>query len=293
MGLLLILANCWFPNPLGFAIAVDPHDLNRSTYVRLLLVDLFLDKPPNSTKVGNTRIEYSLRSEDGKSPVGTFAWAGTPSGEHMPSIAGDAEFYDVRNQSSGVFSVDNNAHDRPLLGSYFARWKIGFKNVVQQWHHLFHERGYSTVQRASRLNGPLGKGLKVNSLPSRHAHYGEVHLSSVPNLAGIRLFVAFGVGGPAVSGNHDFHIGPYESYGSAVQGAFTGDKGRNGLKHEQPKWIRHRYLSPTICWRDRGGDTTCSGDSEDIDVSLDGKKWFHAMGEYCPDRLPEWRFGIR
>jgi hypothetical protein len=29
-------------------------------------------------------------------------------------------------------------------------------------------------------------------------------------------------------------------------------------------------------------------DDEDIDVSFDGKTWFHLSGTFCRDNLPQW-----
>lgn len=51
------------------------------------------------------------------------------------------------------------------------------------------------------------------------------------------------------------------------------------------KWIRHRYRGDAWCWPDRSGANVCDMSGEDIDVSADGKKWLHVIGEICLDNI--------
>jgi hypothetical protein len=298
----LVLANVGFVwNPLVFAGAINSHKLQRSTNwghnsssARLSggVTDLLLDILPNRIDGCFARVQSTCGSQYGQTSIeAILARTAYHRGRSQRPVSCDRELHGGERELASIAAIDDYTHDLPLSDCNLSGWKVGSENAFQQWDHLFDKGGYSIFQRAFGLERTFRDAFKISFAPIDLANQGEVHLANVRDLTHIGLSVPVAIRRSAVRGDGNLFIGSQYRDGCPVRKVVTARKKGDTEKEWQPKWIRHRYVGlTTSCWVDGAdGPETCSERSIDVDVSKDGKIWFHAFGESCLDQLRQWK----
>jgi hypothetical protein len=166
--------------------------------------------------------------------------------------------------------------------------RLSYKNV-EPVDDLFNPAVPATVSRS----GDYSKNIKSGGRVGCHTIHRNESVPDLPNLA-----KRFRNGRPAainllaIRSKDNYLWRPNCDNGCAVH-CFTVNKTKQHAKKqavntEQPRWIRYRGSDSAWTWPDLNtGLTVYDPMPKDIDVSDDGKTWFHLVGRWCWDALPQ------
>lgn len=88
-------------------------------------------------------------------------------------------------------------------------------------------------------------------------------------------------------GSHDNTISIFESNDRSLSDTLILDQESSKQEEYKPKWLRWGIYGFSAAWFDTTtGHIVHSLEQKDIDVSHNGKQWFHLFGERCKYNLP-------
>jgi len=291
LGLILAYIGLLF-GPLKVTLGVDSNSLNGGTYVDSPL-RYFCTKVIDGRLHGRqVHIERGpvLSRDDYARPVPRKGAIGRANMRFRKYVGVSVDGQTKHRQLQGVSLIaeDRDADDRSDLNRLLPELRICAHRIsVHRQQGIF--RCFDmTLQRTALLENLLDHHESFYPVRCSRAVNGVVPPTRAPKLASVWQDVTVLINHSAIGGNCDFSFASNGCNSGPMQKRLCLTPNRKD-QHHQPHWVRHRYSEMSFCGNDSIGSLICDVGTEDIDVSADGRKWFHAVGTRCSEGLPIWK----
>lgn len=291
LSLFLTLAYGWSFYPNGLSSPVNLKKLEWRSNINSISVDLHLHEGAYCGERFSIPVKFvhvRIWHKEASNILGAFRWT------HMlfrdQSGIGNYKFY-VHEFEDMLFEArDRNSNQRSLSDCVGAQCWVGLHRCIQHRGQRIDD-GLRPTGDITFTAQKLPDHIKIiYSSGTGHSIQGEIPFSCSPDFAHIGLNKTVFIDNPTVRSYGNLVVSPLYRDGSAVaERSLRESEDRRYKKGDQPRWVRHRYSqSAAWCFWDSKNNTVCDLGGEDIDVSLDGKEWFHLLGLRCADGLPNW-----
>jgi len=270
---------------------VECHKLDRRSDVDGSSIDLHLDKP--SDLLNNWSFPVKLRSfrcwhKYSSTPIGASPRT------NIGLLGNESVFIGRepnRSEPQGVLvaSEDSDSQNRPTLtDNMLSQMALRLQHAVQQWY----ERICSSpafADEITRLFKNFFDNMKdVYSICRTEAIHRKIPATGMSDFANIFKGFPSLINDATISGSDNLGLGSNNCYGCSMREVLRESANREHESSQEIKWVRERKTGMAWCWPEPHNSMACNVDSEDIDVSSNGKRWFHLVGSRCRDGLPNW-----
>jgi hypothetical protein len=279
----LVLANAWFVAPVVFSSFVNNQGLERTSHVsslpifflqRTALPDLAQDKLTGIVKCPRRFGQHIAIRRNGRSdnPTGTIdAGAFSNCGLTDGQVGG----FCVKKSQHSIVKAKHISAGRECLplrpGADYRSQSITNYLRFHGKRTCFYECGLYSINSVAIGNSVEGK-------EERSCH---------SDFTGVWLFPPISSKRSTICRNKNVRVCPNDSDGSTVRIVLAQrERPAKDDYGAQPHWVRHHHADSAWFFSDGNGQSACDANSEDTDVSMDGKHWFQLLGSYCFDMLP-------